>query len=172
MIIMRHGIYIHITRAIRVASHTIEHAHSRFLIQRDIRLYIFLRIIHVHLRVQVAVDVVLLVPEAIHGDPEAERLHLGPHARVPLADPRLDEPLLLNVGRRVVPAAEPVAELASVCRECVSCHVMSCRVMSEGTKDEERTYIWRSGVKPYSSSTVSMSASASSCRWLREIADM
>jgi hypothetical protein len=115
MIIMRHGMYTsHVqfeSRVIQVNTHAV--TSSSNVILDYTYPYVF---IHIHLRIQVAVDVVLLVPEAIHGDPEAERLHLGPHTRETLADPRLDEPLLLNVGRRVVPAAEPVVELATVRR--------------------------------------------------------
>ena len=58
------------------------------------------------LRVEIAVDVVLLVPETVHSDPMTQSLHLFPYVRVPLLNPGLDLSLLLDIGRRIVPITE------------------------------------------------------------------
>ena len=58
------------------------------------------------LRVKVAVDVVLFVPETVHSDPMTQGLHLFPHMGVSLLDPGFDLSLLLDVGGRLVPIAE------------------------------------------------------------------
>ena len=58
------------------------------------------------LRVKVAVDVVLFVPETVHSDPMTQGLHLFPYMGVSLFDPGFDLSLLLDVGGRLVPIAE------------------------------------------------------------------
>lgn len=66
------------------------------------------------LRVEVAVDVVLLVSKPIHRDPVAQSLHLFPHVRVSLLNPSLDLSLLLDIGSGVVPIAETVDMISTV----------------------------------------------------------
>lgn len=68
---------------------------------------------HAHSRVKVAVDVVLLVAEAVHRDPVAQGLHVGPHGGVALLDPGLDLALLLDVGRGVVPVAQTAGDVSA-----------------------------------------------------------
>lgn len=61
------------------------------------------------LRLEMAVNVVLLIPKSIHRDPMAKRLHLFPYLWVSLLDPSLDLSLLLNVGSGIIPVAETIS---------------------------------------------------------------
>ena len=66
------------------------------------------------LRLEMAVDVILPIPESIHRSPMAKGLHLLPHLGVALLDPSLDPALPLNVGSGVIPIAE------AICCQCNS----------------------------------------------------
>jgi hypothetical protein len=60
----------------------------------------------------VAVNVELLVPKALLGDPETNFLHFCPHGGVVLLDPSFSLLLSFSTGRRIEPIAYPGVWLA------------------------------------------------------------
>jgi len=101
------------------------------------------------LRVQVVRQVILPIPKPVISVIKPQCLKLLPHLRIAFLDPSFDVLLSFNASGRV----EPVAKTG-----LVSVH------KTTNTR-KASTHISRSSGKPYSSSTASMSACASSCWW-------
>ena len=63
------------------------------------------------LRLEITLDVKLLIPKPVHGNPVPHLFHLLPHVGIALLDEGLDLGLLVAVDGGVVPVAETAGSL-------------------------------------------------------------
>jgi hypothetical protein len=105
---------------------------------------------------QTAVEVKLPGPEAVQCHIMTKSLKLAPNSRIMFFHPLLGLTLVFDINSCIKPIAQPVISISKV-RQIIS--------------RRRDTHMYKSGLKPYSSSADSINCTASSykCwRWLRD----